>query len=79
MSSDSSNRTHVVPRDGGWAVRKEGASRASKTFSNQADAIRYGRGQAQKERSELYIHRKDGTIRERSSFGNDPCPPKDKH
>ena len=70
--------THVVPRDNGWAVRKEGASRASKIFTTQADAVKYARELAQKEKAELYVHRRDGTIRERSSYGNDPFPPKDK-
>ena len=69
--------THVVPRDNGWAVRKEGASRASKIFTTQADAVKYARELAQKEKAELYVHRRDGTIRERSSYGNDPFPPKD--
>lgn len=73
------NGTHVVPRDNdGWAVRKEGASRASKIFTTQADAVKYARELAQKEKAELYVHRRDGTIRERDSYGNDPFPPKDK-
>lgn len=70
--------THVVPREDGWAVRKEGATRASKTFDTQADAIEYARQQAKNSKSELFVHGRDGTIRERSSFGNDPNPPKDK-
>jgi hypothetical protein len=28
--------------------------------------------------TELVIHRPDGTIRDKDSFGNDPDPPKDK-
>jgi hypothetical protein len=30
------------------------------------------------ERTELFIHRENGMIRERNSYGNDPCPPRDK-
>lgn len=68
---------HVVPRaDGGWTVRKTGASRASKVFCNQADAETYARDQAKKVSGELYIHRKDGTISGRDSFGKDPFPPR---
>lgn len=72
--------THVVPRDGGkkWAVKKEGLSKASKTFTNQADAVKFAKEQAQKEKAELYVHRRDGTIRDRRSYGNDSSPPKDK-
>ena len=68
---------HVVPRPKGeWAVRTSGASKASRVFSTQAEAIQFGRSAAQKERTELYVHRKDGTIRERNSYGKDPFPPK---
>lgn len=70
--------THVVPRQDGWAVKREGASRASKTFQTQSDAIKYAREQAKAAKSELFVHGRDGTIREKSSYGNDPMPPKDK-
>ena len=70
--------THVVPRNVGWAVKKEGASRASKNFTTQADAVKFAKQLAQKEKAELYVHRRDGTIRDRLSYGNDPFPPKDK-
>lgn len=70
---------HVVPRhEGGWSVKKEGASRASRVFDNQADAIKYAKDQAKQDHSELFVHGQDGRIRERDSYGNDPCPPKDK-
>jgi hypothetical protein len=73
------NNPHVVPRSdiGGWAVQREGASRASSLHSTQADAIAVARRMAQNERSELFIHGRDGRIRDRDSFGNDPCPPRD--
>ena len=67
---------HVVPSsDGRWQVRKSGSARASRVFDKQDDAIAYARGLARKERSELYVHRPDGTIRDRDSYGNDPFPP----
>lgn len=66
---------HVVPRtDGRWSVRQTGASRASRVFTTQADAVSYARAQAQKESGELYIHRQDGTVRSRDSYGQDPAP-----
>jgi hypothetical protein len=71
---------HVVPNPaGGWAVKSAGATRASKTFETQAEAIRYGRTVAKKEQSELYVHGRDGTIKNKNSYGNDPMPPKDRH
>jgi len=70
---------HVVPSpSSGWAVKNSGSSRASKTFDTQAEAIKYGRDTAKKQGTELYIHGKDGTIKNKNSYGNDPYPPKDK-
>lgn len=64
------NSRHVVPRQDGWAVKKAGATRASKVFDKQSDAIQYAREQSRKESGELYVHRKDGTIRQRDSYGH---------
>jgi hypothetical protein len=72
-----SKNQHVMPSPkGGWSVRATGAARASKTFPTQDAAIRHGRNLAKKDGGELYIHRSDGTIRERNSYGSDPHPPK---
>lgn len=67
---------HVVPNGDGWSVRKAGASRASGTFKTQGEAIEKARDIAQTQRTELYIHGRDGRIRERNSYGRDPMPPK---
>lgn len=67
---------HVVPRGNKWAVVGEGNSRAGSLHGTQAEAIEAGRGRAIRERSELLIHRPNGRIRDRNSYGNDPCPPK---
>jgi hypothetical protein len=70
---------HVVPNpDGGWNSKKEGASRASRHFDTQKDAIEAARETARRDKTELSIHGKDGRIREKDSYGNDPNPPKDK-
>jgi len=44
----------------------------------QQEAIERAREQARREKVEVVIHRKDGTIRDSDSYGNDPNPPKDK-
>ena len=67
---------HVVPRDGGWAVVREGAERDSSHHDTQADAIDAARQTAERERLELFIHRPDGRIRDRDSYGSDPFPPR---
>jgi hypothetical protein len=67
---------HVVPRDGSWAVRRSGSDKATRVFETQVEAVRAAREIARNQRTELYIHGRDGLIRERESFGNDPNPPK---
>jgi hypothetical protein len=66
---------HVVPRDGDWAVLREGAQRDSSHHQTQADAIDAARQTAQREGVELLIHGRNGQIRERDSHGHDPFPP----
>lgn len=67
---------HVVPKGGKWAVRKAGSNRASGTYGTQKEAIQEARKLAQNQRTELYIHGKDGRIRERNTYGRDPFPPR---
>lgn len=67
---------HVVPHDNGWAVRSAGSQRASSIHNTQGEAISAGREIARNQRSELYIHGRNGRIRERDSYGNDPFPPR---
>jgi len=67
---------HVVPNGNNWSVRKAGAARSSGTFSTQTAAVDVARARARSQGTELYIHGRDGRIRERSSYGNDPLPPK---
>jgi len=69
---------HVVPHQGDWAVRGEGNTRVTSIHPTQLSAYEIARQIAINNRSEVVIHRPDGTIRDKDSFGNDPCPPKDK-
>ncbi len=68
---------HVVPNGNGWAVKREGAERASSLHSTQRDAIDAGKRLAQARQTELVVHRPNGQIRDSDSYGNDPVPPKD--
>ena len=68
---------HVVPREGSWAVRGEGNERVTSIHDTQREAIDAARQIAQRQRTEVVIHRPDGRIRDKDSYGNDPCPPKD--
>lgn len=67
---------HVVPHPRGWAVKSAGSERASSLHDTQREAIDRARDVARNERSELFVHGRDGRIRERDSHGNDPYPPK---
>ncbi|HMU98253.1 MAG TPA: DUF2188 domain-containing protein [Chitinophagales bacterium] len=70
---------HVVPSSSGWSVKKSGSSRASKVFDNKEMAIDYARKISITERTELYIHKKNGTIQDKRSYGNYPNAPKNKN
>lgn len=67
---------HVVKRNGGWAVRKAGASRDTSHHSTQTQAIGAATEIAKHQNSEVVIHGRDGTIREKNTYGNDRYPPR---
>ncbi len=70
---------HIVKNpSGGWSVKKGGSSKATKVYDTQSEAIKRGREIAKNQNAEFYVHGKDGRIREKDSYGNDPNPPKDK-
>jgi hypothetical protein len=59
---------HIVKADEGWAIRSGGASRASKIFETQEGAAEYGKKIAKKLKATLFIHGKDGRIKESYSY-----------
>lgn len=67
---------HVVKHNDGWAVKGEGNSKATVVAKTQEQAIDRGREIAKNQEAELLIHGRDGKIRDRDSYGNDPFPPK---
>lgn len=68
---------HVVPTgEEGWGVLGEGNERKTAYHPTQSEAIRHAKEIAQNQGSELFIHGRDGKIRERNSYGHDPFPPK---
>jgi hypothetical protein len=69
---------HVVPHEDGWAAERAGSSRAGSVHNTQAAAIEAARASARREHGEVTIHGRDGRIRDRDSYGNDPFPPKDR-
>ena len=71
----SKKNQHVVPRNGKWAVVGAGNRRATSIHQNQQSAINAAREIARNQESELFVHGRNGQIRERDSYGNDPYPP----
>ena len=69
--------THVVPNpDGGRDVKKGGQKKPVSHHIKKATAIDRARNTSKNEKSELYIHGKDGKIQRKDSHGGDPHPPK---
>lgn len=70
---------HVTKRPSGeWATKSEGASRADSLHRTQKEAADRAKEIAKERNAEVVIHRPDGKIRDKDSYGNDPNPPKDK-
>ncbi len=65
----SGNSYHVAPNiKGKWSVIKSGSIRALRTFCTQQDAIEYGRKLSIDSRSNLVIHRRDGTVQKKDTY-----------
>lgn len=67
-TSQKSDVQHVVPYKDGWAVRGEGNTRITSDHRKQSTAIRKAKQIAKRRKSDVVIHRADGTIRDRISF-----------
>lgn len=69
---------HVVKHGNGWAVKGVGNERATIVTTTQKQAIEVAIGIAKSNHSEVVIHGRNGQIRDRDSYGNDPVYYKDK-
>lgn len=68
---------YVTPHPkGAWQVKGANNKRATARTTTQHDSILIGRSIARNQKSELCVCGKDGRIREKNSYGKDPCPPK---
>ncbi len=67
---------HVVKTPSGWGVKGDNNTRVTRNFDTQKEAISKAREIAINQKSEVVIHRVDGKIRDKNSYGNDPYPPK---
>jgi hypothetical protein len=63
-------------KDGSWAVKRSGASRAASIHDTQAEAWKEARRLARGAEAEAYLKGRDGKIRTRNTYGSDTFPPK---
>lgn len=79
MASKKGRKDRYVYRreDGAWVNQREGAERASSLHRTQKEAVDRAKSQAQRDGAELTVAGRDGKIRSKDSYGNDPNPPKD--
>lgn len=59
--------------DDRWQVKRESASRASRVFDTQSEAESFGRDLARREGAEFVLTGRDGAVRAKNSYGNDPA------
>ena len=69
---------HVVTHPEGWAVKGAGNTKATKVVSTQKEAIAIAENIAKNQQSDTKVHGLNGQIRAGNSYGNDPCPARDK-
>ena len=63
-------------RDDGWAVQREGGHRASSVHASQDEAWGESRRLARGAGGEAFLQGRNGRIRARNTYGNDPFPPR---
>ena len=72
------NKHVVYLKNGNWGIKNEGNPIPIYQSKTQSDSIKKGIILAKKAHSELVIHGLDGKIRDKDSYGNDACPPRDR-
>ncbi|MFJ5298423.1 DUF2188 domain-containing protein [Pseudomonas sp. NPDC088368] len=67
---------HITKSDNGWDLKKEGATRASKSGSTKAEIIELAAAFLQGKTASLKIHKEDGTIQEERTYPRSADPVK---
>ena len=71
----SNRNVHTVHNEKGWTNRYENSNRTLGYYETKAEAQAAER---EKAINNGIIHGLDGKIQNKNSYGNDPCPPRDK-
>jgi len=61
VKRQSKKRIHIISRKDGWAIKRQGASKASKKYANKEVAVKSAQ-KYRKEGHDVIIHKKDGSI-----------------
>lgn len=77
MASKGKNQHVTKHPEGGWQVKPAGGKKATTRTDTQQQAIDIARTIAMNQGSEIVIHRPNGKIRDKDSYGIDKCPPRD--
>lgn len=72
----SKKSVHTVPDGNGW--KNVQAGRDISHHRTKENAMERGRTEARHDQTEHVEHNRNGRISGSNSYGNDPCPPKDK-
>ncbi|MEW5506833.1 DUF2188 domain-containing protein [Pseudomonas antarctica] len=69
---------HITPTENGWALKKQGAERASKTGTTKVEIIKLATEFLDGKTASLKIHKEDGTIQEERTYPRSADPKKTK-
>lgn len=70
---------YVVRHGSAWAVKGANNTKATRVVATQEKAIDIARTIAKNQGAEMHVQDRTGRFRKCNSYGNDPCPPKDKN
>jgi hypothetical protein len=77
-ASRSKAEVHTTPNPDGTGWINTRAAAVVSTHHTKHNAVEKGRAIARKDGTEHVIHREDGTIGQKNSYGNDPTTSRDK-
>jgi len=80
MAGKKGPNVHVVPsqsKPGKFVVKEAGNPKPLTRPATQEKSIEKAIPIAKENKSDVVIHRRDGEIRDRDSYGPDPFPPRD--
>ncbi|MBD3300524.1 MAG: DUF2188 domain-containing protein [Candidatus Moranbacteria bacterium] len=60
---------HIVYDNSNWVIKRLDSKKSFRVFDTQKEAIDFGKKLARDKKTELFVHRSDGMIRERLNYG----------